>query len=147
MADAQPVAGGAGADIKVIQTKGITPPFWSDRISIFANMGMILFGLSLTVRGRDLIAMQALYEKVSPAFALMLDATWNAVILVFSVIFAWYGVEAAVNMPGQYWDFQDFCLDMDLTETGAGSILFTILKSFEGINGSSLADDTENTDP
>lgn len=111
------------------------PPFWSDRISIFANIGMILFGLSITVRGRDLIAMQALYEKVSPAFALALDATWNAVILVFSMIFAWYGAEAAVNMPGQYWDFQDFCLDMDLTETGGGNIVFQVFKSFEDLVG------------
>ncbi len=89
------------------------PPFWADRISIFANIGMILLGFSLTVRNGDLIAMQALYEKVSPMFALVLDATWNAIILIFSIIFAWYGLEAAITMPGQYWDFMDFCIDMN----------------------------------
>jgi TRAP-type C4-dicarboxylate transport system permease small subunit len=88
------------------------PPFWSDRLSIFANIGMILLGLSLTVRHGDLIAMQALYEKISPMFALMLDALWNFVILAFSMVYAWYGLEAALIMPGQYWDFMDFCIDM-----------------------------------
>ena len=111
------------------------PPFWTDRIGVFANIGMILFGLSLTVRDRELIAMQALYEKISPAFALILDATWNTLILIFSLIFAWYGLEAAINMPGQYWDFQDFCIDLDLGDDGGQSIVLKIVKSVETVVG------------
>lgn len=111
------------------------PPFWSDRISIFANMGMILFGFSLTVRSGGLIAMQALYEKVSPAFALYLDATWNAIILIFSMVYAWYGLEAAVNMPGQYWDFQEFCIDLGIAQNGPENFLLTFFKSLEDIVG------------
>lgn len=111
------------------------PPFWSDRISIFANIGMILFGLSMTVRSGELIAMQALYEKVSPMFALVLDATWNGVILIFSMIYAWYGLEVALNMPGQYWDFQDFCIDMGFAKETTENILFMIFRSFEDLVG------------
>ncbi len=111
------------------------PPFWSDRISVFANIGMILFGLSLTIRGRELIAMQALYEKISPAFAMSLDALWNAIILAFSIIFAWYGGEVALNMPGQYWDFQDMCFDMGLDEQRSENIVFLVFKSVEGLVG------------
>lgn len=111
------------------------PPFWSDRISIFANMGMILFGFSLTVRSGGLIAMQALYEKVSPAFALYLDTTWNAIILIFSMVYAWYGLEAAVNMPGQYWDFQEFCIDLGIAQNGPENFLLTFFKSLEDIVG------------
>lgn len=111
------------------------PPFWSDRISIFANIGMILFGLSLTVRSGELIAMQALYEKISPMFALVLDATWNGVILIFSMIYAWYGLEVALNMPGQYWDFQDFCIDMGFAKETTENILFMIFRSFEDVVG------------
>lgn len=110
-----------------------SPPFWTDRISVFANMGMILFGLSITIRGRDLIAMQALYEKISPGLALALDATWNAIILIFSIIFAWYGLEAAVNMPGQYWDFQEFCIDLGQQEAAKENIIFLLLKSIEDV--------------
>lgn len=110
------------------------PPFWSDRISIFANIGMILLGLSLTVRNGDLISMQALYEKISPMFALVLDATWNAIILVFSVIFAWYGLEAAITMPGQYWDFQDFCIDLGYSSAD-GNLAFRFFMMIENIVG------------
>ncbi len=82
----------------------LEPPFWTDVISMFANMGMILIGLSITVRSRELIAMQALYESISPRLALVLDAFWNLVILVFSVIYSWFGLEAALNIPGFYWE-------------------------------------------
>ena len=68
--------------------------------------------------------MQALYEKISPMFALVLDATWNAVILIFSVVYSWYGLEAAVNMPGQYWDFQEFCIDLGYQQDAAENVLF-----------------------
>jgi len=111
------------------------PPFWSDRISIFANIGMILFGLSLTVRGGDLISMQALYEKISPIFALYLDTTWNLIILIFSMVYAWYGLDAAMNMPGQYWDFQEFCIDLGITQNGPENFLLTFFKSLENIVG------------
>jgi TRAP-type C4-dicarboxylate transport system permease small subunit len=80
------------------------PPFWSDVVSTFGNVGMILLGLSITVRGRELIAMQALYEKVSPLLAVVLDACWNVLILVFSMVFTIYGYQAAVNIPGFYWE-------------------------------------------
>ena len=111
------------------------PPFWSDRIGVFANIAMILFGLSLTVRNRDLIAMQALYEKISPKFALILDGTWNLMILVFSLIFAWFGLEAAINMPGQYWDFQNFCIDLGFEDEEARGFIFQALKSVESLVG------------
>lgn len=110
------------------------PSFWTDRITIFANVGMILLGLSLTVRNGDLIAMQALYEKVSPMVALLLETTWNGAILAFSAMFAWYGLEVAMTMPGQYWDFMDFCIDLDNASDG-GNILFQIFMLVDDVVG------------
>ena len=95
------------------------PPFWSDRIGVFANMSMVLIGLGITVRNRELIAMQGLYEKISPALALKLETFWTFVILVFAIMFTWYGAQTALTMPGQYWDFQDFCIDMSLVQAPA----------------------------
>jgi len=92
------------------------PPFWSDRVGVFANMAMVLFGLGITVRNRELIAMQGLYEKISPVLALALETFWTFVILIFALMFTWYGAETAATMPGQYWDFQDFCIDMSLVQ-------------------------------
>lgn len=110
------------------------PPFWSDRIGTSANIAMVLLGLSLTIRSRDLIAMQAFYELISPRLALYLDAIWNGSIMLFSAAFTWYGAKAAMNMPGQYWDFQDFCIDFGLPSESEGWLL-TVLKSFESVIG------------
>ncbi len=111
------------------------PPFWSDRISVFANMAMVLFGLSITVRNRELIAMQGLYEKVSKKFALALETLWNVVILLFALMFTWYGAEAAANMPGQYWDFQDFCIDLSFGDEQQPGPLLTAVKLAESMIG------------
>lgn len=107
------------------------PLFWSDRIGVFANMSMVLFGLSLTVRNRELIAMQGLYELISKPAALMLETFWNAVILIFALMFTWFGAEAAINMPGQYWDFQDFCIDFGEGEGSKPGFLLMAVKLIE----------------
>ena len=111
------------------------PPFWSDRIGVFANMAMVLVGLSITVRNRELIAMQGLYEKISKNFALALETMWNVVILVFALMFTWYGADAAVNMPGQYWDFQDFCIDLSFGDEQAPGALLAAIKFTESAIG------------
>jgi TRAP-type C4-dicarboxylate transport system permease small subunit len=110
------------------------PPYWSDRVGTSANIAMVLLGLSLTVRSRDLIAMQAFYELISPRLALYLDAIWNGAIMIFSAVFAWYGFQTAVNMPGQYWDFQDFCIDFGM-QAEPESLLLTVLRLFEDVLG------------
>ena len=111
------------------------PPFWSDRIGVFANMAMVLFGLSITVRNRELIAMQGLYEKISKNFALALETMWNVVILLFALMFTWYGADAAVNMPGQYWDFQDFCIDVSFADEQPPGPLLAAIKFVESAIG------------
>ena len=111
------------------------PPFWSDRIGVFANMAMVLFGLSITVRKRELIAMQGLYEKISKTFALALETLWNVLILVFALMFTWYGADVAANMPGQYWDFQDFCIDVSFGDTQAQGPLLAAIEFVESAIG------------
>lgn len=107
------------------------PPFWSDRIGVFANMSMVLLGLSLTVRNRELIAMQGLYEMIPQIFAVVLEAIWNVVILIFALMFTWYGAEAAINMPGQYWDFQDFCIDLSFGDEDERGAMMSVIKFIE----------------
>ncbi len=111
------------------------PPFWTDRIGVFANMAMVLFGLGITVRNRELIAMQGLYEKISKNFALGLETMWNVVILIFALMFTWYGADAAANMPGQYWDFQEFCIDLSFGDEEAPGPLLTAIKLVESVIG------------
>ncbi len=111
------------------------PPFWTDRIGVFANMAMVLIGLSITVRNRELIAMQGLYEKISKNFALGLETMWNVVILIFALMFTWYGADAAANMPGQYWDFQEFCIDLSFGDEEAPGPLLAAIKFAESVIG------------
>ncbi len=111
------------------------PPFWTDRIGVFANMAMILIGISITVRNRELIAMQGLYEKISKNFALGLETMWNVVILIFALMFTWYGADAAANMPGQYWDFQEFCIDLSFGDEEAPGPLLAAIKFAESVIG------------
>ena len=111
------------------------PPFWTDRIGVFANMAMVLIGISITVRNRELIAMQGLYEKISKNFALGLETMWNVVILIFALMFTWYGADAAVNMPGQYWDFQEFCIDLSFGDEEAPGPLLAAIKFAESVIG------------
>ena len=108
------------------------PPFWTDRVGTSANMAMVLIGLSLAVRHRDLIAMQALYERLPERATDILDAFWNAVILGFSLLFVWHGTIAAVNLPGMYWDFQTFCIDIDLGPPQS-ELLISTVKRFEDL--------------
>ena len=111
------------------------PPFWTDRIGVFANMAMVLIGISITVRDRELIAMQGLYEKISKNFALGLETMWNVVILIFALMFTWYGADAAANMPGQYWDFQEFCIDLSFGDEEAPGPLLAAIKFAESVIG------------
>ena len=71
------------------------PPFWGDTVALFANIWMVLLALALSVRRRDQIAMQALYARISPAFAFWLEILWTVMILVFAVILVTFLVDLA----------------------------------------------------
>lgn len=80
------------------------PPFWGDTVALFANIWMVLLALALAVRRRDQIAMQALYTRISPAFAFWLEVIWTVVILVFAIFLIFVGGQAALTVPGQFWE-------------------------------------------
>ena len=114
------------------------PPFWTDRISVFANMTMVFVALGITVRNRELVAMQGLYEQISKPFAQVLEMIWVFVILIFGLVFTWYGAETAMNMPGQYWDFQDFCIDLGLGDVQSQSVLRQLVDFIESGVGAAI---------
>jgi TRAP-type C4-dicarboxylate transport system permease small subunit len=71
---------------------------------VFANVTMVLLGVGLAVRRRDLVAMQAAYEMLPRRLAHVLDFLWNLLILGFACVFTWYGYQAARNISGEYWE-------------------------------------------
>ena len=82
----------------------LNPPFWGDTVALFANIWMVLLALGLSVRTRDQIAMQALYSRISPAFAFWLEILWTLMILAFAIFLIIVGGQAALRVPGQFWE-------------------------------------------
>ena len=82
----------------------LKPPFWGDTVSMLFNVAMVLLGVGLAVRRRDLIAMQALYDHISPRFAMTLEVVWMAGIVIFAMIFTLFGAQVVEKIPGFYWE-------------------------------------------
>ena len=48
--------------------------------------------------------MQGLYAAMPRFVGVTLDVLWNVVILVFGLFLVWYGTQAALNVPGMFWE-------------------------------------------
>lgn len=82
----------------------LAPPFWGDTVSLFANIWLVLLSLALGVRSREHIAMEGLYGLISPWLASALNTLWTLVVLAFGLFLIRYGYEAAVSVPGMFWE-------------------------------------------
>lgn len=79
-------------------------PFWGDTTALFANVWLVMLCLAITVRYEESISMQGLYAAMPRFVGVTLDVLWNVVILVFGLFLVWYGTEAALNVPGMFWE-------------------------------------------
>jgi TRAP-type C4-dicarboxylate transport system permease small subunit len=82
----------------------LAPPFWGDVVAVLTNVSIVLLGIGLSVRKRDLVAMRALYAVIPSRLALTLELVWDVMILVFALLFTWYGYETAQAISGEYWE-------------------------------------------
>ena len=80
------------------------PPFWGDTLSMFCNIWVTMLGYSLAVRDRQDIALRGFYKHLPPKGAFLLDTFWSAMVFAFGVYLVWYGVVAAQNVPGMFWE-------------------------------------------
>lgn len=80
------------------------PPFWGDTTALFANVWLVMLCLSITVRYEESISMQGLYAMLPRWFGIGLDILWNAVTFCFGLYLVWYGFQAAMNVPGMFWE-------------------------------------------
>lgn len=79
-------------------------PFWGDTAALFANVWLVMLCLAITVRYEESISMQGLYAAMPRLIGVALDVLWNVVILLFGLFLVWYGTEAALNVPGMFWE-------------------------------------------
>jgi TRAP-type C4-dicarboxylate transport system permease small subunit len=64
------------------------PPFWGDTVSLFCNIWLVLIAYALAVRDREDIASEGIYVYLKPG----------------TVFLIWFGLDAAQNVPGQFWE-------------------------------------------
>jgi TRAP-type C4-dicarboxylate transport system permease small subunit len=79
-------------------------PFWGDTVALFANVWLVMLCLAITVRYEESISMQGLYGALPPIVGVALDVIWNVVTLLFGLFLVWYGLQAAMNVPGMFWE-------------------------------------------
>lgn len=79
-------------------------PFWGDTTALLANVWLVMLCLSVTVRYEESISMQGLYAAMPRFVGVSLDVLWNLVILLFGLFLVWYGAEAALKVPGMFWE-------------------------------------------
>jgi len=80
------------------------PPFWGDTISLFCNIWLVLLAYALAVRDREDIASEAIYEFLKARTVLVMRFAWRAMTFIFGVLLFWFGLDAALNVPGQFWE-------------------------------------------
>jgi TRAP-type C4-dicarboxylate transport system permease small subunit len=80
------------------------PPFWGDTLTMFCNIWLVLIAYAVAVRKREFIAMQGIYAMLPAGWPFALNFAWNVMTALFGAFVLWYGVIAAVNVPGSYWE-------------------------------------------
>lgn len=80
------------------------PPFWGDTISLFCNIWLVFIAYSLAVRDREDIASEAIYIFLPKIATAVLRTAWTLLTFAFALFLAWYGMEAALAVPGRFWE-------------------------------------------
>lgn len=79
-------------------------PFWGDTVSVFCNIWLVLIAYALTVRDREDIAMEGIYARLPRGVVSAFQYAWEAMRFAFGLYLVWFGVDAALHVPGQFWE-------------------------------------------
>jgi TRAP-type C4-dicarboxylate transport system permease small subunit len=80
------------------------PPFWGDTLTMFCNIWLVLIAYAISVRRREFIAMQGVYGLLPRGWPFALNFAWNVMTAFFGGYLLVYGIGAATNVPGSYWE-------------------------------------------
>ncbi|WP_120634243.1 TRAP transporter small permease [Ruegeria sp. EL01] len=84
------------------------PPIWGDLLTVLSNIWLVFFALALTVRDRDHIALDLIYDWLPPKAAFFIQQFWTAVIFCLGIVMIVWGLEAVATMGGKYWEMWYF---------------------------------------
>ena len=80
------------------------PPFWGDTVALFCNIWLVLMAYALAVRDREDIASEGIYIYLPPRVVVALRFGWQVLTFLFGAFLVWFGLDAAQNVPGQFWE-------------------------------------------
>ncbi|MEZ5658400.1 MAG: TRAP transporter small permease [Burkholderiaceae bacterium] len=122
----------------VMRTVFLSPPFWGDTLTTFANVWMVMLGFALAVRERSNIAMEAIHQFVSARTRRLLWQVWTALFGVVGLLMLWPGGQAASRILGSYWELGNLPKSypmMILPIAGALVIVAAVLALIESARG------------
>jgi TRAP-type C4-dicarboxylate transport system permease small subunit len=88
----------------VMRSVFLTPPFWGDTLTLFANIWMVMLAFSLAVRQRSNIAMEVIYTILPSKVSKFLSRLWTALFGVVGLLMMVQGYEVASQILGSYWE-------------------------------------------
>ena len=80
------------------------PPFWGDTVTMVANVWLVLLALALSIRERQSIAMQMIYDYIPQRAVLSLEILWNVLFSLLALLLIVNGYQVAERIPGAYWE-------------------------------------------
>ncbi len=86
----------------------LNPPIWGDLLTVLSNIWLVFFALALTVRDRDHIALDMIYNWLPRNAAFAVQQFWTAIIFCLGVVMIIWGLEAVATMGGKYWEMWYF---------------------------------------
>ena len=84
------------------------PPIWGDLLTVLSNIWLVFFALALTVRDKDHIALDLIYNWLPQKAAFLIQQFWTAVIFCLGIVMIIWGIEAVQTMGGKYWEMWYF---------------------------------------
>lgn len=89
------------------------PPIWGDLLTVLSNIWLVFFALALTVRDKDHIALDLIYNWLPKKVAFYIQQFWTAVIFCLGLVMIIWGIEAVTTMGGKYWEMWYFAWEDD----------------------------------
>ena len=80
------------------------PPVWGDLLTVLSNIWLVFIALALTVRDKDHIALDLIYDWLPLNVAFAVQQFWTLVIFGLGIVMIVYGLEAVSTMGGKYWE-------------------------------------------
>ena len=80
------------------------PPVWGDLMTLFSNIWLVFIALSLTVREKEHIALNLLYQRLPKKWGFAVQQLWTVIICLLGLVILIYGYKVASTNPGKYWE-------------------------------------------